>query len=125
MKTSNLILTIGVTLALGSSLATLGIAIAGSKQTTEQLRPLAQQIDTTAIHVIKVAHPENEVVVKQTKKTKLVSLDNCPSVEDFAVVGDTLVVYTAPSKIPMEISLPDVTHIITADGTVILSSIEE
>ena len=53
------------------------------------------------------------------------SLDNCPSVEDFAVVGDTLVVYTAPSKIPVEISLPDVTHIITADGTVILSSIEE
>lgn len=125
MKTSNLILTIGVTLALGSSLATLGIAIAGSKQTTEQLRPLAQQIDTTAIHVIKVAHPENEVVVKQTKQTKLVSLDNCPSVEDFAVVGDTLVVYTAPSKFPVEISLPDVTHIITADGTVVLSSIEE
>lgn len=125
MKTSNLILTIGVTLALGSSLATLGIAIAGSKQTTEQLRPLAQQIDTTAIHVIKVAHPENEVVVKQTKQTKLVSLDNCPSVEDFAVVEDTLVVYTSPSKIPMEISLPDVTHIITADGTVVLSSIEE
>ena len=52
--------------------------------------------------------------VRRSRQGKLIHSYEAPSAEHFTIVGDTLVV---DAPYPVEISLPDATHLLTPDGT--------
>lgn len=116
MKTSNKILTAGVVTSVVVMTITLAICSFKTLQAEDAIRPLAAALDTTTIHIVKQVstHPESEVSVRRSRQGKLIHSYEAPSAEHFTIVSDTLVV---DAPYPVEISLPDVTHLLTPDGT--------
>lgn len=116
MKTSNKILTAGVVISVVVTAITLVICSIKTLQAEDAIRPLAAALDSTTIHIVKQVstHPASEVSLRRSRQGKLIYTHEAPSAEHFTIVGDTLVV---DAPYPVEISLPDVTHLLTPDGT--------
>ena len=113
MKTSSIILTIGMAVAIATSLTTLALAIGESKKSQEWLAPIVEQLNMTTIRVVKCTNPEGTLFVDRTKQTCSITFSEEPTEGDVRIVGDTLIV---ASPFRVEVALPEVTDAFDAKG---------